>query len=118
MRACNIGCIDDLTSLPGDPPAFAHYYKQQLHVIDWAKTIPDDIFKTVNFTGGVGVAGHSMGGQATLFSSSYRNASEHGITAAVMHHAYTHEYPGPTVPFLAMTGECVSFQARLGLKDH
>jgi hypothetical protein len=103
-RACDIGCADDKASLPDDPLGFAHYYMQQLKAIDWAKTVPDDVFKTVNFTAGVGIAGHSMGGQATVFSASYQNASDHGIKAAVMHHAFTHEYPGPSIPFLAMTG--------------
>ena len=103
-RACDVGCIDDRTTLPFDPPAFGHFYMQQLDVISWAKTVPDPLFATVNFTGGVGVAGHSMGGQATLFSSSYRNASDYDIRAAVLHHAFTHQYPGPAVPFLAMTG--------------
>ena len=31
------------------------------------------------------------------------NTTEHNIKAAVMHHAYTHSYPAPQVPFLAMT---------------
>ena len=39
-----------------------------------------------------------------MFSSSYGNASAYDIKAAVMHHAYTHSYPAPQIPFLAMTG--------------
>ena len=61
-------------------------------------------FSNIDFTNGVGVAGHSMGGQSTLFSSSYGNATAHNITSAAMHHAFTHEYPAPEVPFLAFTG--------------
>lgn len=64
-----------------------------------------------DFKWGVGIAGHSMGGQSTVFASSLGNASGSNITAAVMHHAYTHAYPAPQVPFLAFTGEqssCVS----------
>jgi hypothetical protein len=45
-----------------------------------------------------------MGGQATVFSSSLKNASDFNIRAAVMHHAYTHVFPAPTIPFLAFTG--------------
>ena len=45
-----------------------------------------------------------MGGQATLFSSSYSNATQNRIKAAVMHHAYSTSHPKPTIPFLAMTG--------------
>merc|ERR1712070_1066212 len=52
---------------------------------------------------GVGVAGHSMGGQATVYSSSAAGVG-YDIKAAVMHHAYTHSFPAPEVPFLAFTG--------------
>mmetsp|Transcript_22367 Transcript_22367/g.65615 ORF Transcript_22367/g.65615 Transcript_22367/m.65615 type:complete len:208 (-) Transcript_22367:284-907(-) len=58
----------------------------------------------INVSAGVGVAGHSMGGQATIFSAAY-NGSSHRIQAAAMHHAYTHSYPAiPSVPFLLFTG--------------
>lgn len=100
--SCDKGCSDGAT-LSGDPKGYANYYKQQLAVIDWAKTQTDEIFSTANFTPGVGVAGHSMGGQATLYSSS-EHGSGHGIKAAVMHHPYTHSFPAPVVPFLAMSG--------------
>jgi hypothetical protein len=46
-----------------------------------------------------------MGGQASLFSSSGGNASAYDIRAAVLHHAYTHSFPAPTVPVLVFTGE-------------
>ena len=39
-----------------------------------------------------------------MFSSSESNATSHNIKAAVMHHAYTHVFPTPAVPFLAFTG--------------
>jgi alpha-beta hydrolase superfamily lysophospholipase len=106
-RACNTGCKDDHANLPLDPGGFGHYYKEQLKVIQYAKqqaNLSDAIFSQVNLTNGVGIAGHSMGGQSTVFASSYANATQNGITAAVMHHAYTHSYPAPTIPFLAMTG--------------
>ncbi len=108
---CDVGCFDDCLSLPSDPICFGNYYKKQLDVIDWAKscTVADDIcadpFGHVDFSQGVGIAGHSMGGQATLFSSSYENASNYDIRAAVLHHAYTHSFPSPTIPFLDFTGE-------------
>ena len=84
-----------------------HYYKQQLILIDWARKAGaggDKIMGLVNFTGGVGVSGHSMGGGSTLKDSTADFAAAHGIGAAVMLHAYTHDYPAPTVPFLAFTG--------------
>lgn len=104
--ACNDGCSDGAT-LPLDPHGFKNYYLQQLRLIDWAKTqqaigqtVP---FTTLNFDVGVGVAGHSMGAQSTLYSSSVFGVG-HNVAAAVMHHAYTHSYPAPRVPFLAFTG--------------
>lgn len=109
-RACHTGCHDDKSSLPLDPDGYAHYYKQQLLVIEWARQQAagnsSSVFaQKVNFTQGVAAAGHSMGGQSTVFCSSYRNASAVGIAAMVTHHAYTHQHPAPTVPFLLMTGK-------------
>jgi predicted dienelactone hydrolase len=105
-QACNTGCHDDRTSLPFDPPGFANFYQQQLLTIDWAKdTLDEKLGGLINFTVGTGIAGHSMGGQATVFSAAYAgNSTKYNIKAAVMHHAYTHTYPAPQVPFLAMTG--------------
>lgn len=100
--ACQDGCIGDCQSLPMDPPCFAHYYHQQLKVINWMKTQTSVL--PVNLTGGVAVMGHSMGGQSTYFSAAY-NASDHNIKTAVLHHAFTHTYPAiATIPFLAFTG--------------
>mmetsp|Transcript_1789 Transcript_1789/g.4541 ORF Transcript_1789/g.4541 Transcript_1789/m.4541 type:complete len:294 (+) Transcript_1789:70-951(+) len=100
--ACEDGCFGDCKSLLLDPPCFGHYYKQQLDVIEWAMTGPPGV--PVNVSNGVGVAGHSMGGQSTLFSAAY-NASTHNIKAAAMHHAFTHTYPAiSSVPFIAFTG--------------
>jgi predicted alpha/beta hydrolase len=94
--------------LPDDPICFGSYYEQQLLTIDWAREearAGNEVFKDLNPDAPAGVAGHSMGGQSALFASSYANATEHNIAAAVYHHAYTHEYPGPSVPFLAFTGQ-------------
>jgi hypothetical protein len=110
-HACNAGCYDHdgvstCVSLENDPPCFGEYYLEQLQTITWAKSLKDDdaIFANVDWSGGVGIAGHSMGGQATLFSSSYNNASDYDIRAAVMHHPYTHAYPSPQVPYIVFTG--------------
>ena len=111
-RACNIGCGGTCSSLPDDPPCFGDFYLEQLKALEWAKnqsTNPTNpqahaIFKTINHKVGYGIGGHSMGGQATLFSSSYNNATQHNIKCAVFHHPYTHQYPAPHVPFLAFTG--------------
>lgn len=106
-RSCDYGCSEDQKSLPYDPPYFGNFYRQHFTAIEWAKNMSSEgeaPFDLIDWNAGVGIAGHSMGGQGTLFASSYDNASSHDIRAAVMHHAYTHEYPAPQVPFLAFTG--------------
>jgi hypothetical protein len=106
-HACKEGCHDDPLSLRYDPPGFGNYYQQQLKVIDWLMSNASSKTSlpcTIDLTNGVAIAGHSMGGQSTLFSSSYDNASMHNISAAAMHHAFTHEYAAPAIPFLAFTG--------------
>ena len=40
-----------------------------------------------------------------MFSSSLQNATAYNIRTAVFHHAYTHQFPAPTVPFIVFTGE-------------
>lgn len=102
-RSCNDGCLGDCKNHPFDPPCFADFYEQQLKAIDWtrssaASTLP------VNSSAGVAVAGHSMGGQASLYSAA-NNASTYGIKAAVLMHAFTHTYPAiSAVPHLIFTG--------------
>lgn len=102
-NSCTYGCLHDCVSLSGDPPCFGHYYLEQLKTIEFFSTtaaagVP------VN-TSAVAVAGHSMGGQASLFSASNASAiGAHRIKAAALHHAFTHEYPAALVPFLAFTG--------------
>jgi len=102
-NACQNGCVDDCNTLVGDPPCFGHYFKQQLKVIDWAKSSASSSMP-IDMSFGVAVAGHSMGGQSAYFTSAY-NASAYNIKACALHHAFTHTYPAvPTVPFLTFTG--------------
>ena len=82
-RSCDEGCLLSCKSLPLDPPCFGHYYHQQLMTVDWARS-PASASLPINASL-VAVAGHSMGGQATLFSAAY-NATTHGIKAAALHH--------------------------------
>lgn len=107
-RSCSAGCKDDPVSLPGDARGFGTYYLEQIKVIKWVEaqnaSFDGVIGALVDRHVGYGIAGHSMGGQATLFSSSYANATQNRIKAAVMHHAYSSSHPKPTIPFLAMTG--------------
>jgi hypothetical protein len=106
-RACDYGCeCKTHCSLPGDPDGFQVFYRMQLRAIEWARGMAGrpGPFAELDLSPGAGVAGHSMGGQATVFSSSLNNATDFGIRAAVMHHAYTHVFPPSQVPFLAFTG--------------
>merc|ERR1711964_693281 len=80
--SCQYGCLDDCKSEPSDPPCWGTWYKEQLKMIDWAQTQATTL--PINASAGVGIAGHSMGGQATLFSAAY-NGSDPRIKAAVMH---------------------------------
>lgn len=105
-RQCNLGCLYDCKTLFGDPPCFGNFYLQQLSVFEWARNLSHSVLSIVDHSLGYGVSGHSMGGQATLFSSSGLNPANYAVKAAVMHHAYSaSEQPAPTVPFLAFTGE-------------
>lgn len=95
-RACLLGvCLLD------------DYAEQQVRVIDWARSqaaAGHEILSLANFTHGLGIAGHSMGGRATLQISEASIAQKHGVVAAVMIHAYTSSRGPPSVPFLALTG--------------
>ena len=66
-----------------NPPGIGDYYKQQLLSIEWSRgSAAAAAGLPINVSAGVGVAGHSMGGQATIFSAAY-NGSSHRIQAAV-----------------------------------
>jgi hypothetical protein len=98
-HSCDVGCTREDGEL-----GFDDYYKEQLKAIDWVESVyrTDDTFANLDFESGVGVVGHSMGGQATLFSSAY-NSTSHNIKAAAYHHAWTEDFPRPTVPFVSFT---------------
>ena len=102
-RSCNKGCLLDCRDISRfDPPCFGNYYHQQLKTIDFARS--SKAAELPINTSLIAIAGHSMGGQATLFSAAY-NASDYGIKAAVLHHAYTHNFPAiKTIPHLIFTG--------------
>ena len=60
-----------------------HIDYDQMRSIDFAMHSRERCFKNVDHKSGVGVAGHSMGGQGTIRSAGSRN---HGIAAAVALH--------------------------------
>jgi len=96
------GCV----SLEGDPPCFGNYYEEMLAALTWAKGkgSREQPFASIDWKGGVGLAGHSMGGQATLRAASGPEASEFDVKAAVLHFPYTNSFPIPVVPYLVFTG--------------
>ena len=103
-RACSAGCVDCAFTSVLDPPCFGHFYKQQLKAIEWAKFHASASPLPVDTQAGVSVAGHSMGGQATLLSSAADVYAGYNITSAVMFHPYTHTFPPAHVPHLIFTG--------------
>jgi hypothetical protein len=76
--SCDTGCKDSSVDprwtncLPGLPPvggkAWAPWYAEGLKTIDWARNMTSNasanaIFRQINWSAGVGLVGHSMGGQ-------------------------------------------------------
>ena len=98
--SCDVGCTDksqgapytDCAGLPPLQPAlWGPWYGEQLKVIEWAKNMTnggssDPVFSTIDWDAGVGIAGHSMGGQATTMSASTACAEKWDIRAAVLIH--------------------------------
>lgn len=75
--------------LPVRPPGWGSYYGEGLKALEWAKNQSDvePGPKIVNWTVGVGVCGHSMGGQATTLAAGAGCAKQWDIRAAAIHHA-------------------------------
>jgi hypothetical protein len=63
---------------------------EALKIIDWAQNMTkigeDPLFSLINWDVGVGVTGHSMGGQATTIVSSAPCAEKWNIKAVALHH--------------------------------
>ena len=97
--SCNTGCTrpggaSRWTSCGGLPelkPAgvgWESYYAETLKTIDFARNgSHSPPFDLVDFSLGVGVAGHSMGGQATAVAAATSCTSAWDIRAAAIHHA-------------------------------
>lgn len=94
--SCNVGCKNlqpsRYTSCAGTPDIAAHegwnfYYGEQLKTIEWVRNATLSSPFSVDWNAGVGIAGHSMGGQATTTSAHFECAKEWDLRAAVIHHA-------------------------------
>lgn len=101
--SCDSGCTDvtrgapwsDCAGLPNIiSPLFqdwAPWYAEGLKVIDWAKNMTDakqdPIFQLIDWSKGVGYAGHSMGGIAAVTAANAACTSRWNIKAVVVHHS-------------------------------
>ena len=96
--SCNTGCNDHVnapyTECAGGPlpiskfKGWNSYFGEQLKTIEWARNMSNSsIFNTIDWSVGVGIAGHSMGGQATTQSSHFNCVKQWDIRASVIHHA-------------------------------
>lgn len=99
--SCPVGCHDENEGAPWTdcqgilPLKPAHvgwgpYYGEALKMIDWAHNMTnageDPIFNMINWDAGVGVAGHSMGGQGAAVASCEACTKQWNIKAAALHH--------------------------------
>jgi len=62
------------------------YYGESLKTIEWARNSGSNVTLPINWTTGVGIAGHSMGGQSTTIAASSKCSQEYDIRAGVIHH--------------------------------
>lgn len=109
--SCDFGCTDPSNGAPYTdcaggvmPPSpvgehWSPWFGEQLKTIEWARNqtsnaTGDAVFRTIDWDAGVGIVGHSMGGQATSLSASPACASRWGVRAAVLHHPYDGSLPG------------------------
>lgn len=100
--SCDFGCTDpskgapwsDCAGLPPVQPSdlWAPWYAEGLKLIDWAKNMTnqgtDPIFQKIDWSNGVGYAGHSMGGQAGVIAGNIQCTSRWNIKAIVLHHPF------------------------------
>lgn len=107
--SCSVGCKQG---------GWDTYYEEQLKVIDWAHNVSHNGSKpkpgetwagtaAIDWTKGVGVVGHSMGGQATVRSAGKEHVVRYNISAAVLHHPFWDKASGTVdvaVPISAFTG--------------
>ena len=105
LNTGDVGCVDDTepSQIPTNPAMFDNFWKEQLKVIDFAQ---ENMSDQIDFSAGIGVAGQSMGGQATMFSATHlaKGNKTYDIRAAVTHNPYTYVYTETKVPLMIFTG--------------
>mmetsp|Transcript_25308 Transcript_25308/g.49796 ORF Transcript_25308/g.49796 Transcript_25308/m.49796 type:complete len:313 (+) Transcript_25308:19-957(+) len=107
--SCNAGCKSQpqerytCAGLPDVYPSghgWSSYYTEGLKTIEFARNkslAGDPIFSTVDWGLGVGLAGHSMGGQATAVGAASACTEKWNILAAVLHHPAPGKVPAGNV---------------------
>jgi hypothetical protein len=109
--SCNMGCQDAhkasnarWTSCGGLPPlaplgmGWDAYYAEAFKIIDWARNATvagdsDPFFSMIDWDAGVGVVGHSMGGQGAAQAATGTCPQQWGVRAAVLHHPANGQLP-------------------------
>jgi len=94
-KSCSNGCTcgashwTKCNGLPGTSPSrgWPEYYGETLKTIDFCKNSTGNIFDLIDWSKGVGIAGHSMGGQSTASAATKACTQAYDIRAAVLHHA-------------------------------
>jgi hypothetical protein len=111
--SCNTGCHD--THLPknsrwtacgGLPPlqplgqGWDGYYAEAFKIIDWARngssSSSDPLFSLIDFDG-VGIVGHSMGGQGVAQAATGSCPDTWGVKTTVLHHPASGDVPGGNI---------------------
>jgi len=103
--SCDTGCTDASLGAPwtdcaGTPnitdslgDQWGPFYGEALKTIDWARNMSsgggsaDPVFGLIDWSAGVAIAGHSMGGQAAAQAATRACASRWDIRAAALQHA-------------------------------
>jgi dienelactone hydrolase len=100
-KSCSVGC---------KAGGWSTYYLEQLKMFEWAKNqttagVDPSIFNLIDWDAGVGIVGHSMGGQATVRSAAQQYVDAYNIKAAVLHHPEVDKGGAKmVVPTAAFTG--------------
>jgi hypothetical protein len=106
--SCSVGCTDKSGGAPWTDCAeglapeglWAPWFGEQLKTIDFMRNnslrnaSAPDFFRAIDWDAGVGIAGHSMGGQASTVSASAACAAQWGIRAAALIHPAAGNLPG------------------------
>jgi len=95
-NTCFSGCSDRQMHYADCNPSAKHtaggwstWFGEQLKSIEWAQNqtdAEDKILSMVDWEAGVGISGHSMGGQSTTWAAHDDCAAQWNIKAAVIHH--------------------------------